>query len=182
MRTARVVAIGILALQTMGCARRLSSVAPEPPASTPFLSLMEGSWRGTLEYRDYRDPAKRVTLPTLLHVTGRIDSAGARLHFVYDDGPGKTVVEDDRLQLDERLPDARWRSGTDHVQRYMVQSRSSTGNSRTVVLEGEGSDDNRPATIRETMTAGASTLRILKEVRFGTAFEFRHEYRFTRTE
>lgn len=179
--TIRTLIACVIPLALGACSPRTpGAVAPAPGATT--LSRMEGRWRGTLQYRDYRDSTRRVTLPTRLLVSGAADGAEAVLHFVYDDGPGKTVVEDDRLRLDDRLPNATWRSGNDHVQQYVVRSRSHDMDDRSVVLEGEGEDDNRKAMIRETIVVDASTLRILKEVRFGSAFEFRHEYRFVRVE
>jgi len=42
-------------------------------------------------------------------------------------------------------------------------------------------DDNKPATMRETISPKASTLTVLKQVRFaGGAFTFRHEYQMKR--
>lgn len=54
-----------------------------------------------LEYRDYSEPAgstKRVQLPTWLSISSAGNGLG--LHFVYDDGPTKTVVEDDVWTFD----------------------------------------------------------------------------------
>ena len=53
-----------------------------------------GAWAGTLEYRDYSEPAtstKRVKLPTWLNVEPAAPDLGFR--YIYDAGPTKTVKE-----------------------------------------------------------------------------------------
>ncbi|MBV9773180.1 MAG: hypothetical protein JO040_04485, partial [Gemmatimonadetes bacterium] len=66
-------------------------LAAQLPADSLHAALT-GRWRGSLTYRDYRDPTRRVTLPTLLGVTSA-PAGGVRLVYTYDDGPGKTVYD-----------------------------------------------------------------------------------------
>lgn len=50
-----------------------------------------------------------------------------------------------------------------------------------LVAEREGHDDDKPATLRETITIERTELTILKEVRStGSDFSFRHVYHLMR--
>lgn len=146
-------------------------------------SAITGHWIGTLEYKDYSNPNRRVTLPTILDAAPR-DEGGAALHFIYDDGPGKTVTGGDRfiLSADARALD--WtgvKEQSPEIFRVVSLLRNEDGGTIQLVAEREGQDDNKPATLRETITIGKTELTILKEVRpNGTDFSFRHVYHFTR--
>ena len=144
---------------------------------------LAGSWRGTLEYKDYKDPSRRTTLPTTLEAARADESV--TLALTYDDGPGKTVRESDRLTLDAAGKTLTWSSGSS-TQRYTVQSFEAPrpGHALRLVLEGEGSDDDAPATIRETLVVAPNKLQILKETRptGKSEFAFRHRYELTRTQ
>lgn len=62
------------------------------PASVP--TAIAGHWVSTLMYKDYRDPTKRVTLPTIMDAAPALEG-GAALRLIYDDGPGQTVTDSD---------------------------------------------------------------------------------------
>jgi hypothetical protein len=147
---------------------------------------MVGRWKGSLEYKDYQDPTRRVTLPTLLDVTPSADSASLKLRFTYDDGPGKTVYGDELFTMDARATTVAWGSAKDEPrQAYAVQALSADSIGRTfrLLLEGEGTDDGAAATIRETITVARGELRITKETRpAGGSFGFRHQYVFRRVD
>jgi len=142
-----------------------------------------GRWTGTLEYKDYSPPYGRVTLPTIFEIAPRKDG-GVMLHAIYDDGPGKTVTSDDRFILSADGATLDWtgtKEKTPEIFRVLVLSRDVSTQEIRLVGEWEGADDNKPATIRETITLAASALTVLKEVRFtGGTYSFRHEYRMTR--
>lgn len=145
--------------------------------------MLRGEWRGTLEYKDYQKPDKRVKLPTLLTVANGF-AEGVSMHWVYDDGPGKTVIEDDRfvMSADGRTVD--WTGLKDKEATIFTvtsQTRAADG-SLVITMERDGTDDNKPARIRDTITLRLSAFTLLKEVRFGAGepFTFRHEYRMTR--
>ena len=146
-------------------------------------SAIVGHWVGTLEYKDYRDPTRRVTLPTILDAVPAMEG-GAALRFAYDDGPGKTVTGGDRFILSADGGTLDWTgvkqqsSEIFHVVRLL---RSIAAGTIQLVAEREGQDDDKPATLRETITIAGTELTILKEVRpTGTDFSFRHVYHFTR--
>lgn len=146
-------------------------------------SALSGAWRGALRYRDYQDSTRFVTLPTLLDGTLATDSSSVRLDFTYDDGPGKTVQSSDALVIDAAARELRWgpSNGSRPATVFVVRSYAA-GDTLRLVAEADGMDDERAATLRETVTVWASGLRILKEVRFrdATTWLFRHEYTFTR--
>ena len=163
------------------------------PTSTPpsardrLYASLDGRWSGTLEYKDYQDSSRRVTLPTTLDVTRSADSSYLTLRFTYDDGPGKTVVQTDRLALDASATTLAWGAEKDTArQRFAVRAMTGPPPSQPLrlVLESEGSDDDRPATIRKTIAVAPRLLRILKETRPAGSgeFGFRHRYELTRVE
>lgn len=83
----------------LACAAPLAGHALYDPAPLPALTAVEGAWQGTLQYRDYQPPHKRVTLPTRVTVAAASPSELA-LHYVFNDGPAKTVHSYDRLLID----------------------------------------------------------------------------------
>ncbi len=91
----------------------------------PMFAAIQGEWRGTLAYRDYREPANSaasasaagavkpdnmVTLATTLFVALAAPNA-LTLHYVFDDGPGKTVYSYERMSFDLEKNQLSWGSG-----------------------------------------------------------------------
>lgn len=145
---------------------------------------LAGYWKGELVYRDYSTD-KEVTLPTLLEMSPTPDGQTLRLHFVYDDGPGKTLDEIQTVSID---PDADTYTmqpeGKKTPRVYRVTGLDLFAKERggTLVLLGEGTDNGKPAEIRNTLTLAGKTVTMLHEARLpGEAFRFRNRYRFTRS-
>lgn len=178
--TARVIAAAALT----GTLAAWTSSTPKPPTRAELYKALTGDWTGALEYKDYSRPDKRVTLPTKLRIQLAPDSSAVLMHFTYDDGPGKTVEDDDRFSADRAVATITWGGIKDSLpQRFTVREAPGSRGAGNIalILEGEGSDDNKPATIRETFEITGNTLHILKETRpTGGEFGFRHEYRFKR--
>ncbi len=170
-----------LAVVATACTTLAATTAPTLVAR--LHGTMSGAWTGTLRYRDYRDSTKFVTLPTLLDGVAARDSSSVRLDFTYDDGPGKTVRESDRFALAADGHTLTWGTAADPAKQstYAITSLADAATIR-FVAERDGTDNDRPARIRETVTASRTELRILKEVRFapGADWLFRHEYEFRR--
>lgn len=156
--------------------------APAPSVRDTLYPQLAGSWKGSLEYKDYQPPYGRVRLPTVATVEVSGDRSSLLFHFTYDDGPGKTVNDTDRFTLDASGDGVTWGALSEKMpQRFVVKALIATAGITTLTLEGEGSDDDRPASIRETLTVGPDSLQILKEVRpKGGAFAFRHVYELKR--
>jgi hypothetical protein len=156
-------------------------LAAQSVSAAQIHNALLGHWVGTLEYKDYRDPSKRVTLPTIIDAVPRT-AGGASLHFIYDDGPGKTVTGDDRFVIATDVRSLDWTGVKDTLPEvFRILSVSQDGEAIRMVAECEGSDNNAPATLRETVTITAKELVVLKEIRpVGAAFAFRHIYRMAR--
>ena len=163
----------------------LASVArSEPEPRIAIEQALTGAWAGALEYQDYSPPRRRVALPTTLMVARDKDRTALILHFVYDDGPGKLVTEVERFALDGEGRHIEWGAVSDTIRQVYTVRESRPGDGgrgRRMMLEIQGSDDDAPATIRETVSVTERELRILKEVRpaasgAGARFGFRHEY------
>jgi len=145
--------------------------------SASLLQRLGGHWTGTLEYVDYQPPHGHVRLPTQL--TGTFADGALQLEFVFDDGPGKTVVSRESLRVDGST--VRW---GDEKREQVFSVVEATAD--RLLLEVEGADDDAPATLREQFELTAGHLRLVKTVRAraagpGAPFVFRHGYDFTLT-
>ena len=159
----------------------VSACAHTPPSDATGPASFDGligHWKGALEYVDYQPPHRTVRLPTVLEVSS--DGAGGqRWVFTYDDGPGKTVVDTELLAL--RADTLSWgdakKPAAEHT-RFAV-----TRNGAQLVALTEGSDDDKPATLRETFEIHPDSFCIVKDVRSsGSTFTLRHRYDFSRTQ
>ena len=154
-------------------------VAASPLA--PTIGLM----RGVLEYRDYQG-GSRVLLPTWVH-TSPIGTTGAfRVRTVYDDGPGNTIYSPDVV----RVVGDRWIEGsggedgatTEAQTTLRITSRRRVPEGERLLLRNRGMDDDKAVEFRYTVIVGRNVSRRLKEFRLpGTPWEYRHEYRLSRT-
>ncbi|MBY0488547.1 MAG: hypothetical protein K2R93_01785 [Gemmatimonadaceae bacterium] len=177
------VALAIAAL--FAACVRTSRLTQAQPRDQLYASLI-GTWHGTLEYKDYQDSTRRVTLPTQLQIVPAPDEDGLELRYTYDDGPGKTVRSVDHLHFDRAMQQARWGGVKDStLQRFVVQGRTGGGNGEPVrlVLETDGRDDDQPARIRETFVVSAGAVHLLKETAInGQTMAFRHQYQLRRAQ
>jgi len=87
------------ALVLLGAAAAGPAAATYDPQPDAALAAVLGEWSGTLSYRDYARPDRIETLPTRLFVS-LLGPDELALHFVYDDGPGKTVYGYERLRFE----------------------------------------------------------------------------------
>jgi hypothetical protein len=123
-----------------------------------------GAWVGTLEYRDFSEPAastKRVKLPAWATVS----AAGADLRFdyVYDDGPGKTVKDSEVVRFDAATAG---------------QLKEGRG---MVVVMGSEKENDAPVETRTTWRIGRNIMEITEETApKEQPFAFRHGYTFVR--
>jgi hypothetical protein len=159
----------------------------QTPAQTQseLRQSLSGQWTGVLEYRDYSEPptsTKRVQLPTWLTITPSGESLSE--HFIYDDGPTKTVEETDLVTLDIA---ASTYSETDNgkpAQVYRVTGYDKLKSGRgEIILTATTTDDDKPAETRITLTIRRNLLTWLEEVRpagSSEPFVFRHRFTFTR--
>lgn len=171
-----VAAAALLGLLSGGAALAQSAPATPTVRAADFRPLLGYDWLGTLIYRDYQSQ-QRVTLRTRLNGM----QAGPQelvLDYQYQEPEGGLVKGFDRLRFG---PDGRtleW----DGVPMRLLRRAATPDGRLHLLLEGQGPDDNRPATIHRAVLIGPTQCRIRKTVRFApdTTFLLRHEYQFAR--
>jgi hypothetical protein len=179
--------LALLAAALISLPALAQTTAQSPQIQAELNHAMSGQWTGVLEYRDYSDPAtstKRVFLPTWLTITPT--AAGLSRHFVYDDGPGKTINETDIVSIDVANNtyaenDAGKPAQIEHVTGYATLK---TGRG-DLVLTGIGIDDDRPTETRTMLIIRRNLISWILEVRPANStepFAFRHRFTFTRAQ
>lgn len=98
--------IVLLSLLTLAPSLALALYDPSPSVE---LSAMQGEWAGELTYLDYSGSGKHETLPTRMFASLSAPSTLV-LHYVFDDGPGKTVHSYEQMNLDFERKLLTWRS------------------------------------------------------------------------
>ena len=151
----------------------------------PVYAGLVGHWQGTVQVRDRRDTTRRVTLSTKVRVRPTPGSDALEMHFTTSNRTGGEWIDTDRLLFDTSMTAAQWGAMADswpqHFDVQVLDPRASTVTSPALplrlVLEAEGSIDDSPATIRQTMTMRPGEIRIVQETRTdGGSFEFQREY------
>lgn len=179
------VSVAVFSFALAGCLATIR--AQDAPATTSLAELQgsfAGSWAGTLEYRDYSEPAtstKRVKLPTWL----TIEPTGGDLRFryVYDDGPSKTVKENSIVRIDPATAhytvlDHDGKIEDSYVIGGLAQLRSGRG---VLTLTGSGTENGKAVDVRTTVRVGRNILEITRETAVsGEPFTFRHAYTLVR--
>lgn len=146
-----------------------------------------GDWTGLLEYRDYSEPptsTRRVQLPTWLSIS----PSGASLteHFIYDDGPAKTVDSTNTLSLDIATATYTETPTGKPAQVYKVTGYDTLKSGKgDLVLTGPGTENDKPTETRITLTIRRNLFSWIDETRPAGStepFVFRHRYTFTRSQ
>ncbi len=170
-------ALLVLAGLCLGVSRAGALYDPKP---MPALAACEGAWVGTLEYKDYSQPDRRVTLPTRLSATLAASNALA-LHYVFDDGPGKVVHSYERLEINLDARSVTW-SGTtpSDTQVCTLESSEETGGGLVVVALWR--NPAKPGSFeRYRIALGEDAIEISKEDGGDpAALSFRDRYVFRR--
>ncbi len=176
----RAIAI-IKLLLTLSCAFPIASYALYDPAPPAALATIEGPWQGTLQYRDYQPPNKRVTLPVRLYVAAASPNE-LTLHYIFDDGPNKIVHSYDRMMIDIEAGRVRF-SGlkADNVSTAKIVSSKATDEVWEVVAERTEETKGVVEIIRYRLRMGKYTFEALKTAGpKGAEGEFKNEYLFKR--
>ncbi|MEO1222282.1 MAG: hypothetical protein AAFY42_13195, partial [Pseudomonadota bacterium] len=144
--------------------------AAEPaPSFTPaqaFTSL-EGTWEGTLAYRDYQSD-NLETIPVAVDMEALPDGQTMVQRFDYSD-PGFQVYITNLIAIEDGLltgATARAGRAFETYEKRISVEEAASNTQWTAILSSEGSDDNRPAMIRETMVRDGDTVKITKEIDF----------------
>jgi hypothetical protein len=166
----------LLIVAALGATPRANALYDPPTDAT--VSRLQGEWRGTLTYDDYSHPGQRVTLPTTLYIAASAPHEVV-LHYVFDDGPGKTVYSYERLAIDAANKTVVTSSGVGErkEEKATLVSESESAGVRTIVFETTGEKGRD----RQTLEIGADTLVWRKEEIVGEqAPRFRNRYEFRR--
>ncbi len=155
-----------------------------PGAAADLQRALAGSWTGTLEYRDFSEPAgstKRVKLPTWLEIT--VSAADLRFRYIYDDGPAKTVTENSLVRID--FAGARYSifdAAGKLEDRYTIAGLAELKQGRgTLILTGKGTENGAAVEVRTTLRIGRNILEIARDTAVpGQSFTFRHAYTMVR--
>ena len=155
-------------------------------ASTPADDLrtaLTGNWVGTLEYRDFSEPAtstKRVKLPTWLTIEP--SAADLAFRYIYDDGPTKTVIETSIVKINSDATQYT-EKGEKSESNYTVAGADKLKQGRgTLILSGKGTDNDKPVVVRVTLKVGRNIVEELRETAEpGQPYVFRHNFVFTRS-
>lgn len=147
----------------------VAKASGSPPAPPTIAEFLAGTWRGTLDYRDFGND-RRVSLPLTANAA---DDAG-RLDTVIDDGGGKIV----RNALDLKL-DPSGSSLSIDGDRFVVRERRASTDRRVLTLFaiGTGRENGRVVDVQMAIVRDGPRLSITRATRSGTApFLLRHAY------
>jgi hypothetical protein len=141
-------------------------------------AFMQGNWVGVLEYTDYQDDKSKVQLKTNAFFAQQFDKIVSQYTYVEPDG---SLVYDKGQITIAKKGDMINFSG-EKLKIIKNTSRQDSSGEGALILEGQGEDNNKKATIRETIYYSKDSLSLLKEVKYEgeKAFLNRHEYRFQR--
>lgn len=157
-------------------ALEIARTMPDRPADPArvLAAALDGTWTGTLDYRDYGSGA-RVVLPATL------EARDLTLDWTFDDGPGKTVRSRESWTVGAGGLDLSVESdGTATRDRIAAFDTDDKGG-LTLVLDGEADENGRKVLSRTILTRFGDTLRITQMTRAaGEPFLMRHSYEMRR--
>ena len=141
----------------------------------------EGKWSGALVYSDYRSGA-RVSIPHERTIDVGPDGTYALHANVFTD-PGYQVFSAQLYHVtSEAISIASTADSGLESERLAISSIADENGFWTLLAEGEGTDNAKPAMIRLVVTISSDALRIERLVREPTEtdFQFRNEIRLNR--
>lgn len=161
-----------------------AALPTDPITPQAAFTSLEGRWEGTLAYRDYRSN-KMESIPVAVEMSALPDGETMVQRFDYTD-PGFQVYITNLITVkDGVLAGATARAGRafETYEKAITVTRQTMAQEWTAVLAEDGTDDGRPARIRETMTRAQGTLKVMKEVDYldddREQWEFRNEISLT---
>ena len=137
------------------------------------LKSFTGNWQGKLEYSDFKDNSKLVTLPTKLAVSGAADSLV--LQYEYSEPSGKIVKSREVWKIVSFGEQLRINNETSDVS---VLNRQQ--NHLTIIIYRLGNDNEKSAMIEKTITLSGSSFEITKRVKYDSGGDYfvRNVYTF----
>lgn len=137
------------------------------------IAMLQGSWKGSLTYLDYRI-GKPYTMPANTTISIIPSSNNLLVEMIYPDEP-KANGKDTLLV----------NGGFTTFDGYIIVSRKSLADGSVEIItkhNGKDGNDNKNAIIRKTFTIGKNTFTNRKDVQFEgtTAWIMRNEYSYTK--
>jgi hypothetical protein len=133
---------------------------------------LAGEWTGSLDYRDYT-ANEWFGIPMTVRIEAVGDGVTLIRHARYDDGPVTGMVDITTVQLFDPASGNEsqgiFRRGrTSELLNYRLSLGGTPADAThwTIIFTSTAMDDNRPATLRETMTRDGDRVTTVKEVDF----------------
>ena len=146
----------------------LSATARADDTALSALRASTGVWEGELYYLDYQS-GQRFPIPLRMEAEMSPDGATLLRRLTYTD-PGVKVHAINLLTVDRddgRLVEAYFRERRGQYFHHELTAAEFTSETRwRIVYEQDGTDDDRPARIRQTLSRDGDRLASTKEVRF----------------
>jgi hypothetical protein len=164
-----IVAFGLITLSGTGPANAQTIATAVTP--TTIRAALAGTWHGKLEYRDYQAD-RWFGLPVKVSIEIMRDGLTLIRHADFDDGPQTGIVTITSVALldpaTSREQSASFRKGrnTEITTATLRLTRADALDRWTLEETSDGTDDDRPARIRETTKRDGATMVTLKEVDF----------------
>lgn len=165
----------LLSLLTLSSAPAWALYDPQPDAS---LASVQGEWQGVLTYRDYSNPDKFVKLACKLFIALSAPNELV-LHYVFADGPNKTVYSYEKMKFDFAGKQLSWHSGGEEkaTKLHNIVSNTVSDGKRELHFEREEAQQRA----RYKMLLSAKILSFGKEEVSATGEAIlRNRYEFTR--
>lgn len=143
------------------------------------LKELAGNWSGELIYLDYGDDKSKITLK--VKTQNIWTKTNLKRDVVFTEPNGKEIKSSSAMTIGD---DKRTLIEDKDSWRVVKNIFDGDKKQRTIVLETNGSDNNKKALIRKTMVIGRGEYTITKEVRYEGTNDFfvRNEFRFTRAD
>lgn len=151
------------------------------------LALLDGSWKGFLEYLDYSDDKTLVKLPT--ECTAVFNKSGddkyLSVKFVFDEGNGRTVTGEDAWTILDEGKTFFYDSTNYSLSDYKENKGHGEKAGETIVLfifQKNGKDNNKDCTIQQIFAFSNNYFTIMKQIKYTDSQSFfrRHWYEFKR--
>jgi len=140
------------------------------------LQSFKGKWQGKLEYSDFKDYSKLVTLPTKLEISGAADSLVVQ--YEYSEPSGKTIKSREVWKIVSYGEQLRINNETSDIS---VVNRDQ--NSLTIIAYSMGKDNDKSAMIEKTIKLSGSSFEIAKRVKYDSGGDYfvRNVYTFRKS-
>jgi len=164
-------ALAIMVAMLGATAPAAAQMVPDAVSATTIRAAMAGNWTGKLEYRDYQAD-RWFGLPVRVSIEMMRDGLTLIRHADFDDGPQTGIVTITTIALlnpatgSEQSASFRKGRDTELNTATLRLTRAEALDRWTLEEVRDGTDNDRPARIRETTQRNGATMVTLKEVDF----------------